>query len=118
MEALSSQVSPGTVYLVWGVSLLLALVVTAVVAYLLRQIERTARRIHHTVAEIWTTGQQIAAATIHIPDLAITNRMVDEIHAAGGRILEAAAAIHEHAESCPGCPQCVLGRAQSPGGAP
>ncbi len=118
MEALPQQVSPGTVYIVWGISLLLALVVTGVVAYLLHQIERTARRIRRTVAGIWTTGQQIAAATIHIPDLAVTNRMVDEIYAAGGRILEAAAAIHEHAENCPGCPQCVLGRAPSRGGGP
>ena len=106
------QVSPTSIYTVWGGSLLLAVIVVAVVALLLHQIERTARRIRRALGEIWITGQQIAAATVHIPDLASINHRVDDIYAHTERIRDAAKVIREHAEHCPGCPQCVLGRPQ------
>ncbi len=110
MATPASQVSAGAVYTIWGVSLLFGIGVIIVVAYLLRQVERSARHIHQTVAEIWIVGQQIAGATVHIPELAVTNRIVRDIHITVERILQVAEAIREHAESCPGCPQCVLKR--------
>lgn len=109
MAAPALQPDPGAVYTVWWVSLLIGAIVTVVVAYLLRQIERTARSIDAVVGDIWTTGQHIANATVHVPLLITTNRIAGEILTTAGDILRAAAAIEEHAEGCPGCPQCVLG---------
>ncbi|MFQ5856659.1 MAG: hypothetical protein ACE5LU_13565 [Anaerolineae bacterium] len=114
MAAPALQVSPGAVYIVWWISLLIGGVVIVVVAYLLRQIEQTARSINTVVGDIWTTGQHIANNTIHIPQLIATNRIVDDIHTTASGILQAAAAIEQHAEGCPGCPQCVLGNPGHP----
>lgn len=110
MAAPALQVSPGAVYTVWGISLIIGVVVILVVAYLLRQVEQTARHINTLVGDIWISGQHIANATIHIPQLVQTNHIVGEIRATAESIRTAARAIREHAEGCPGCPQCVLGR--------
>lgn len=103
-------VSPGAAYTVWWVSLGIGLVVIVVVAVLLTLIVRTARQIEGEVAKIWTVGQRIANNTVHIPLLHRTNQLVDGILERAAGIDGAAAAIQQHAEDCPGCPQCVLGR--------
>lgn len=106
----ATQLSPNAVYTVWWVSLAIGVVVIFVVAALLQQIVRAARSIGGAVGDIWITGQQIANATIHIPLLIATNRIAGDILSTAGDILRAAASIEEHAEGCPGCPQCVLDR--------
>ncbi len=103
-------VSEGAVYTVWWISLAIGLVVILVVAVLLTLIVRTARQINGTAADIWTVGQRIANNTVHIPLLNRTNRLVEGILERASGIDGAAAQIQEHAEDCPGCPHCVLGR--------
>lgn len=100
----------GTIYTIWWTSIGLLLVVTLVVAWLLTQVLGTARRILHVAGDIWTTGKMVANNTIHIPLLVDTNRAAGEILATAQQIVAGAAAIEQHAEGCPGCPQCVLGR--------
>ena len=79
-------VSAGAVYTVWWVSLAIFLVVLVVVAILLTLILNT----------------------VQIPLLVTTNQVVDAIHTEARKILGAATRIQEHAESCYGCPRCVL----------
>jgi uncharacterized protein YoxC len=105
-------VSEGAAYTVWWVSLGIGVVVIAVVAVLLTLIVRTARQIDGAVSEIWTVGQRVANNTVHIPLLHRTNRVVDAILDRAAGIDGAAAAIEGHAQDCPGCPHCVLGREQ------
>jgi hypothetical protein len=105
-----AAVSAQAAYTVWGTSLGLFLVVLVVVAMLLTMILRTAGRIEAVGAQIWTVGQGIANNTVHIPLLATTNRVIAQILAAAGKILEHVTRIHTHAERCPGCPACVLSR--------
>lgn len=69
-------VSPQTLTLVWGVSLLLAVVVTVVVAVLLQAILSSARRILHVAGEIWTDGQRVARNTVQIALLERTNHLL------------------------------------------
>ncbi len=95
------------VYLVWGISIALLLVVTLVVALLLAMVLRTARSILNTVEEIWTTGKLVANNTVHIPLLVDTNRVAGEILETAKQILAGADAIEHHAEQCPGCPTCA-----------
>jgi len=103
-------VSEGAAYLVWWVSLGIGVVVILVVAALLTLIVRAARQIEGTAADIWIVGQRIANNTVHIPLLHRTNQLVEELLERASGIDRAAAMIEEHAEDCPGCPQCVLGR--------
>lgn len=97
---------------IWTLTLVLYAAVLAVVAVLLTLILRTARRIHEGVAAIWTAGQKIANNTIHIALLEHTNNIAGRILGAARQVAGATAAIRAHAETCPGCPACVL----SPGG--
>lgn len=99
-----------TVYLIWWVSLALLLVVTVVVAVLLRLILRSARTIEDVAGEIWTHGKLVANNTIHIPQLVDTNRQAVRILTTARKIVAGAEAIEQHAEGCPGCPACVLAR--------
>lgn len=103
--ALASQ---NAVYTVWGVSLALGVVVIVVVAVLLTAILRTARQIEAVVGDIWTVGQRIANNTVHIPMLHRTNQVAASILERAGGIDKAAAMIEQHAERCPGCPQCSM----------
>ncbi|MGH3086302.1 MAG: hypothetical protein ACRDSJ_03150 [Rubrobacteraceae bacterium] len=96
-----AQLSPGAVYTVWGVSLVIGVVVIVVVAILLTLIVRTARQIEAGVSEIWTVGQRIANNTVHIPLLHETNRVVDGILEKASGIDGATAHIEEHADDCP-----------------
>lgn len=96
-----AQMSPGAVYTVWGVSLVIGVVVIVVVAVLLTLIVRTAKQIEAGVSSIWTVGQRIANNTVHIPMLHRTNQIVDGILARAGGIDGATAHIEEHANDCP-----------------
>jgi hypothetical protein len=100
----------GTVYTIWGVSIVLLIVVTGVVALLLTFVLRTAQRIEVVAADIWTHGKMVANNTVHIPLLVDTNRTAGRILETAKQIVGGAAAIEQHAEGCPGCPACALGR--------
>ncbi|MBI4672589.1 MAG: hypothetical protein HY741_13100 [Chloroflexi bacterium] len=99
-----------TLEMLWLLSIVLMLGVTVVVAYLLVRIWRTAQRIDHVAGQIWTHGKMVAANTIHIPMLRETNRLASGILDTAAKINAGAAAIEQHAEGCPGCPRCVIGR--------
>ena len=102
--------NPNTVYTVWGLSIILLLVITVVVALLLTLVLRTAQSILHTAGDIWTTGKMVANNTIHIPLLIETNRYAARILGTAGQIVTGADAIEQHATGCPGCPACVISR--------
>ncbi len=72
-----------TVNLIWWVSILLAVVVTAVVAVLLAAVLRSTHRICKVASDIWTVGQTVANNTVHIALLDRTN------HLAAGILKEA-----------------------------
>jgi hypothetical protein len=111
MEAVPvAQVSQGAVLIVWWVSIIIALVVAIVVAILLEMVRRTALSILDGASQIWTQGQLVANNTIQIPLLLpVTNQVVGQILNTAAQIVGAANAIEQHAEGCPGCPDCVLG---------
>ena len=93
----------------WIISLVLGLVVTIVVAILLILIRNTASKILGGVHQIWTEGKLVANNTIQIPIyLTVTNQVVSKIYDTAVKIIGGAAAIEQHANSCPGCPACVL----------
>lgn len=93
----------------WVISLVLGLVVTIVVAILLIMIRNTARKILQGVHMIWTEGKLVANNTIQIPIyLTVTNQVVSKIYDTAVKIVGGAAAIEQHASTCPGCPACVL----------
>ena len=93
----------------WVISLILGFVVTIVVAILLILIRNTARKILGGVHQIWTEGKLVANNTIQIPIyLSVTNQVVSKIYETAVKIIGGAAAIEQHANSCPGCPACVL----------
>lgn len=96
-------------FTIWIISLVIGLVVIGVVAFLLHLIKRTAQQIDDAAAEIWTQGKLTANNTIQIPlFLSTTNQVVDKIYSSAGNIVKGAAAIQQHAEGCPGCPDCIL----------
>lgn len=95
--------------IIWGSSLIIGLVVIGVVAFLLNLIRKSAKKIDTAASEIWTQGKLTANNTIQIPlFLSTTNKVVGEIYQSAGQIVEGAAAIQQHAEGCPGCPNCIL----------
>jgi len=93
---------------VWVASLIVFGVVLVVVAALLTLILHEARKILAGVKEIWNVGQKIANNTIHIALLDETNHIVGRILASAKGVVGATAALKAHAESCAGCPDCVL----------
>lgn len=104
-----AEASQSAVMTVWWVSIILALVVAGVVAFLLEMVRRTALNILDGASQIWTQGQLVANNTIQIPlFLKTTNRVVANILNTAGQIAGAANAIEQHADGCPGCPACVL----------
>ncbi len=103
------NVSEEAITRAWIVSLVLGLVVTLVVAILLIMIRNTARKILGSVHKIWTEGKLVANNTIQIPIyLTVTNQVVSKIYDTAVKIISGAAAIEQHAGTCPGCPACVL----------
>ncbi len=93
----------------WWLALGVGVVVELVVWLLLALIASSAGRIRETVAEIWIVGPKIANNTAHIDVLRYINQTAGEVLASAGGIADNAASIHEHANGCPGCPQCVIG---------
>lgn len=103
------NVSEEAITRVWIISLVLGLVVTIVVAILLIMVRNTASKILGGVQKIWIEGKLVANNTIQIPIyLTVTNQVVSKIYATAVKIIGGAAAIEQHASSCPGCPACVL----------
>lgn len=99
-----------TLETLWLASIVLLLVVTVVVGYLLIRIWRTAQSIDKVAGQIWTHGKMVAANTIHIPMLRETNRLASGIFNTAVKINAGAESIEQHAQCCPGCPRCVVGR--------
>lgn len=95
----------------WTVSLVIAFVVTVVVALLLWAILRQARTIERTAGDIWKGGTRIANNTVHVPDLARTNLFAGRILDRAPELDDRLAWIRQHCETCPGCPECVAGGA-------
>jgi len=93
----------------WVIALVIGVVVVAVAAVLLTLVLRTARQIDAGARQVWTAGKLVARNTIHIADLKQTNQAAADILETAGGILMAAQRIHTHAQSCPGCPACLLG---------
>lgn len=91
-----------TVYAIWGLSLVILLVVTIVVALLLGRVLATARSILGVAGDIWTHGKLVANNTIHIPLLVQTNQIAGAILGTAGQIVAGAALIEAHASECPG----------------
>ena len=107
--AIPTAASQGAVLTVWWVSIVVALVVTIVVAILLEMIRSTAAKILVGAEAIWTHGKLVANNTIQIPTfLKTTNRVAGQILATAGQIVGATHSIEQHADGCPGCPACVL----------
>lgn len=103
------QASPETVQTIWWLTILIALVVTAVVALLLTMVKRTATQILDGASAIWTHGQLVANDTIQIPIfLKETNHVASQILETAVEIVGATDVIEQHANGCPGCPSCIL----------
>ncbi len=95
--------------MLWIISLAIGLVVIGVVAFLLHMIKSTAGRIDIAASKIWTEGKLTANNTIQIPlFLSVTNKVGAKILESAVSIIGGSAAIKEHAQGCPGCPNCVL----------
>ncbi len=103
-------------YALWGVSLGIAVVVLLVVAVLLTIILRTARQIDDGAKQIWVVGKNVANSTIQLTQLQQTNQVVADIIEGATGILHNAGRIAAHAQTCPGCPACVLSAAPPPSG--
>ena len=101
--------NPETIQRIWTLTLGVYAVVLVVVLVMLILILHAARQIRTGVGQIWVVGQKIANNTIHIPLLVKTNEVAGRILASAGGIAAATAAIKTHAETCPGCPACLLG---------
>ena len=108
-----NEISADTIRTMWTLSLVIYAVVVVVVATLLTLILRAARDIRTGVSGIWTVGQQIANNTIHLALLDTTTYVAGEILPWAKGIVAGTAALKDHAEGCPGCPACVLGRETS-----
>jgi hypothetical protein len=93
-----------TVQMVWGISLLLGIVVTVVVAVLLSLILASAKRILHAAAGIWTDGQRVANNTVQIALLERTNLMLGGILAEAGPLAAATRKIAEATRPTRGAP--------------
>jgi hypothetical protein len=93
----------------WWLALVLGVLVIGVVAFLLNMILQTAKGIHGVASSIWDGGTRIANNTVHVPDLARTNGFAQSILKQAPELLTQLGRIKGHAETCPGCPNCVVG---------
>ncbi len=94
----------------WILAIVVLVVVSAVVGLLLHLVAKTAAGIETGVAEVWAGGQRVANNTIHIAKAHEIADGVEAILKRAGGIAASAEAIRAHAEACPGCPGCFLGR--------
>lgn len=92
----------------WIVLLVIGLVIVGVVGWLLKAILKEALVIERGAAAIWDGGKRIANNTVHVPDLLRTNLFLSRILAAVPGLHADLERIRRHAETCPGCPQCVV----------
>ena len=104
-----TDVTADTIQRVWMLTLVIYAVVLVVVATLLALILKAARDIRAGVSMIWTVGQQVANNTIHVALLDTTNHIAGGILQCARGVVAGTAALKAHADSCPGCPVCVLG---------
>lgn len=93
----------------WLILLAIGLVVVGVVAWLLNAILKEALTIEKGAGAIWDGGKRIANNTVHVPDLIRTNRFVGKILAGVPGLHADLERVRKHAETCPGCPRCVVG---------
>lgn len=93
----------------WEIILVLAVVVIGVVAFLLNAILQEAKVIEIGAKAIWDGGKRIANNTVHIPELQHTNVLVERILSGVPGLHKDLERIHHHADTCPGCPNCVVG---------
>jgi hypothetical protein len=93
----------------WTLSLVLALLVTLIVALLLHAITRQAEDIRDSAVRIWEGGTRIANNTVHVPDLARSNGFSERILGQLPAIDRQLERIRRHARECPGCPGCMAG---------
>lgn len=93
----------------WWITLGVGLVVVLVVALVLQLIVQSAGRIRNTLVQVWVVGPLIASNTAQLDLLRRINRTAGEILGAAGKIATGTEKILEHADGCPGCPQCVIG---------
>lgn len=94
----------------WTFALALLVVASAVVWLLLHMVAGTALKIEAEVAEVWERGQRVANNTIHTVKLIEIAAGVEAILQRAGGVATSAHSIKAHAEACPGCPECFLGR--------
>ena len=94
----------------WWTAIVVLVIVTVVVYLLLARIISAAGAIYAAVGEVWVRGQRVANNTIHIANLDKTNEYVEGILGRAGHIAVSAAAIQQHAETCPRCPACFLAK--------
>lgn len=103
------EYSEDAVMMVWSISLVIAIVVIGVVAFLLHKVRDTAKEIDVVVVKIWTEGKLLANNTIHIPNfLSVTNKAAGNIVANAVQLLKGSIALKLHASECPGCPACIF----------
>ena len=100
----------------WWITIGVGAVVIVVVAILLEAIVRSAGRIRDSLVQVWVVGPMIASNTAQLDLLKRINQVAGETLAAGGRIASGTERILEHANGCPGCPQCVIGWGQGGAG--
>lgn len=95
--------------IIWGISLVIALVVIFVIGFLLNLTDKTAKKIDKTASKIWDEGKMTASNTVHIPlFLTTTNDIVKNILSTAVEIINGVESIKYHTEGCSGCPNCIL----------
>ncbi len=94
----------------WILAIVILVIVSAVVWLLLHLVATTAVGIKHGAAQVWVGGQRVANNTIHIAKAYEIADGVEAILGHAGKIAASAEAIRAHAATCPGCPECFLGR--------
>ncbi len=94
----------------WILAVIVLVIVSAVVWLLLHLVANTAAGIKAGAAEVWVGGQRVANNTIHIAKAYEIADGVEAILGHAGKIAASAEAIRAHAEACPGCPECFLGK--------
>ncbi len=94
----------------WILAIVILMVVSAVVWLLLHLVATAAAGIKDGAAQVWAGGQRVANNTIHIAKAYQIADGVEAILGHAGKIAASAEAIKAHAASCPGCPECFLGR--------
>ena len=93
----------------WELILVLSVVVIGVVAFLLNAILTEAKTIEAGAKAIWDGGKRIANNTVHVPELQHTNVLIERILSGVPNLHADLERVHHHAETCPGCPKCVVG---------